>query len=327
MRSFIRLIRIPNLAIIAATQYLMLYAILIPLLKNLYVQSDTGIIKVPDLQPQLSDFQFLCLVLATILLTAAGYVINDYFDTKTDLLNRPDRVIVGKTISRRIAMTIHIILNVLGIGFGFYVSFSIGMPYLGFVFALVTGLLWFYSTTYKRQFLIGNILVAFLTSLVPFMVAVFEIPPLLQNCNEILSSYQTSLLHIVYWIGGFSFFAFMTTLIRELIKDMEDFEGDRLIGRKSMPVVLGLRGTTFIIIALIAITIIALLWVYLIYLTDNLTLSYIVIGLILPLVFLGFLLIKASSQKGYHFASIFSKFIMLAGMGYALIAYYIITFK
>ena len=327
MRSFIRLIRIPNLAIIAATQYLMLYAILIPLLKNLYVQSDTGIIKVPDLQPQLSDFQFLCLVLATILLTAAGYVINDYFDTKTDLLNRPDRVIVGKTISRRIAMTIHIILNVLGIGFGFYVSFSIGMPYLGFVFALVTGLLWFYSTTYKRQFLIGNILVAFLTSLVPFMVAVFEIPPLLQNCNEILSSYQTSLLHIVYWIGGFSFFAFMTTLIRELIKDMEDFEGDRLIGRKSMPVVLGLRGTTFIIIALIAITIIALLWVYLIYLTDNLTLAYMVIGLILPLVFLVFLLIKASSQKGYHFASIFSKFIMLAGMGYALIAYYIITFK
>ena len=327
MRSFIRLIRIPNLAIIAGTQYLMLYAILIPLLNNLYVQSDTGIIKVPDLQPQLSDFQFLCLVLATILLTAAGYVINDYFDTKTDLLNRPDRVIVGKTISRRIAMTIHIILNVLGIGFGFYVSFSIGMPYLGFVFALVTGLLWFYSTTYKRQFLIGNILVAFLTSLVPFMVAVFEIPPLLQNYNEILSSYQTSLLHIVYWIGGFSFFAFMTTLIRELIKDMEDFEGDRVIGRKSMPVVLGLRGTTFIIIALIVITIIALLWVYLIYLTDNLTLSYIVIGLILPLFFLVFLLIKASSQKGYHFASIFSKFIMLAGMGYALIAYYIITFK
>lgn len=327
MQSFIRLIRIPNLAIIAATQYLMLYAILIPLLNNLYVQSDAGIIKVPDLQPQLSDFQFLCLVLATILLTAAGYVINDYFDTKTDLLNRPDRVIVGKTISRRIAMTIHIILNVLGIGFGFYVSFSIGMPYLGFVFALVTGLLWFYSTTYKRQFLIGNILVAFLTSLVPFMVVVFEIPPLLQNYNEILASYQTSLLHIVYWIGGFSFFAFMTTLIRELIKDMEDSEGDRIIGRKSMPVVLGLKGTTFIIIVLIAITIIALLWVYLIYLTDNLTLVYMVIGLILPMIFLVFQLIKATSQKGFHFASKLSKFIMLAGMGYALIAYYIITFK
>lgn len=327
MRAFIKLIRVPNLAIIAATQYLMLYAILIPLLKNLYVYTDAGLVKVPDLQPQLMNFQFLCLVLATIFLTAAGYVINDYFDTKTDLLNRPERVIVGKAITRRKAMTIHIVLNTLGVGFGFYVSLSIGMPFLGIVFAIVAGLLWFYSTTYKRQFLIGNILVAFLTGLVPFMVVVFEIPPLLKNYNELLISYQVNIIHIVYWIGGFAFFAFMTTLIRELIKDMEDFRGDKVIGRRSMPVVLGLKYTKSIVIMLIIITIMALLWVFLFYLSDMITLVYMIIGLLLPLLFLVYSLIKASSKKAFHFASLFSKFIMLAGMGYAFVAYYIISFK
>ena len=326
MRSFLRLIRIPNLLIIAATQYLMLYAILIPLLKNIFVATDTVLIKVPEMQPQLIGFPFMCLVLATIFLTAAGYVINDYFDTKTDLLNRPDKVIVGKTISRRKAMTIHVILNTLGVGFGFYASLSIGLPILGVVFAMVAGLLWFYSTTYKRQFLIGNILVAFLTGLVPFMVAVFEIPPLINEYSEILTSYQANLIHIAYWIGGFSFFAFMTTLIRELVKDMEDYEGDMVIGRKSMPVVIGLKLTKYIVVTLILVTIIALIWVYLFYLSDTITLIYMIVGIILPLIYLGYLLVMAASPKSFHFASLFSKIIMLSGMGYALVAYYIITF-
>lgn len=327
MRSFFKLIRIPNLLIIAATQYLMLYAILIPLLKNLFVATNTGLIKVPEMQPQLIGFPFMCLVLATIFLTAAGYVINDYFDTKTDLLNRPDKVIVGKTISRRKAMTIHVFLNTLGVCFGFYVSLSVGFPLLGFVFAMVAGLLWFYSTTYKRQFLIGNILVAFLTGLVPFMVAVFEIPPLVKEYSEMLISYQANLIHIAYWIGGFSFFAFMTTLVRELIKDMEDFEGDKVIGRKSMPVVLGLKLTTYIVIGLIVITILALIFVYLVYLSDIFTLIYMIVGIVLPLMYLAYLLVKAISPESYHFASFLSKIIMLSGMGYALVAYYIITFK
>ena len=139
--AFFRLIRFQNLVIIAATQYLMRYAIIDSLLSNLYVAGEGGLLKLPELELQLTHFQFLSLVLSTIFLTAAGYVINDYFDTKTDLLNRPERVIVGKLIPRRWAMFIHITFNVLGIGFGFYVSYSLGMTYLLVVFLVVTGLL------------------------------------------------------------------------------------------------------------------------------------------------------------------------------------------
>ena len=327
MKAFFQLIRIPNLIIIAATQYLMRYAILNTLLKNIFIHTGESIVNVPGLELQLSDFQFLSLVLATIFLAAAGYVINDYFDTKTDLLNRPERVIVGKSIPRRVAMAIHVVLNVIGICFGIYVSYSIGLVYFGFVFILVSGLLWFYSTTYKRQFLIGNLLIAFLTGLVPFMVAIFEIPPLLKEYNQILVDYQVNLNHVIVWIGGFSFFAFITTLIRELIKDMEDFEGDRAFGRNSLPVVLGLKSTKIIVFTLLLITLFSLVLVYMLNLHLHALHSDRIAALLIPMTFLIFRLYKAETQKDYHFLSTFSKFIMLSGLVYAILVHFIIEYQ
>ncbi|MCD6596680.1 MAG: geranylgeranylglycerol-phosphate geranylgeranyltransferase [Bacteroidales bacterium] len=323
MKPFFRLIRIKNLLIIAATQYLMRYAILNPILKSIDVSYGNDILKVPELSMQMTDFQFLCLVLATCLITAAGYVINDYFDTKTDLINRPGRVVVGKTLSRRMVMAIHIVLNTIGIGFGFYVSFSIGKPFFGFVFVFVTGLLWFYSTTYKRQFLIGNLLVAFLTGMVPFMVAAFEIQPLLKEYTSVLVDYKISLFPIVAWIGGFSFFAFFLTLIRELIKDMEDFKGDKAFGRRSVPVVLGLKGAKIMVLTLISLTILALVFVGFLYLKTGISLIYIALVIILPMIILAIRLIRTETSKGFHDLSNFTKIIMLAGIGYAGIASYI----
>jgi len=323
--AFFRLIRFQNLIIIAATQYLMRYAIIQSLLSNIYISDGQGIFHFPVLELQLTHFQFLSLVLSTIFLTAAGYVINDYFDTKTDLLNRPDRVIVGKIIPRRWAMFIHITLNVLGIGFGFYVSYSLGMTYLVFVFLIVTGLLWFYSTTYKRQFLVGNLLVAFLTALVPFMVVLFELPPVIKTYSALLNQYQVHLNYIVIWVGGFSFFAFMTTLVREILKDMEDFEGDRAYGRRSLPVVLGLKYSKMVVYALIILIIVALICVYFFYLRDTLTLLYILVGLILPLVYIMLKLSRAETQGDYHLVSSLSKLVMLLGLGYSIVARVIIV--
>ena len=116
-------------------------------------------------------FDFIILVLSTVLITAGGYVINDYFDIRTDLINRGS-IIVGNTISRRKAMMYHNLFNILGVAGGFYVAWRIGYFWLGVLFLLVSGLLYFYSATYKRQFLIGNIVVAFLTAMVPLMVVV-----------------------------------------------------------------------------------------------------------------------------------------------------------
>jgi len=323
--AFFRLIRLQNLIIIAVTQYLMRYAIIESLLANIYVSDEGGVLHLPVLELQLTHFQFLSLVLSTVFLTAAGYVINDYFDTKTDLLNRPEKVVVGKVIPRRWAMFIHITLNVLGIGFGFYVSYALNMAYLVIVFLMVTGLLWFYSTTYKRQFLIGNLLVALLTALVPFMVVLFELPPVVQTYGDIISLYQVQLNHIILWVGGFSFFAFMTTLIRELLKDMEDFEGDRAYGRRSLPVVLGLRSSKLVAQVLVILTLASLVSVYFLYLKDTLTLIYILMGLIFPLIYIVLKISKSQSQEEYHLVSSLSKLVMLIGLGYSILARFIIV--
>jgi len=294
------------------TQYLMRWSILKPIL------SSNGF------ELQFSEFHFALLVLATVFITAAGYVINDYFDTRTDRVNRPETVIVGKTINRRLAILLHIVLNTIGIGLGIYISFVVGMPVLSLVFVTITGILWFYSASYKRQLLIGNIIVAVLTAMVPLMVALFEIPMLNEVYGAIMKEMQQDFLYLMAWIGAFSFFAFMTTLIREIIKDMEDFEGDRAYGRNSLPVVLGLPSSKVVVHVLTAATLGGLIYAWFEYLGDAISLIYFSLFLWLPLLFLIFKTIKADKKEDFRLISHIMKVIMLLGVFYALVARYII---
>jgi 4-hydroxybenzoate polyprenyltransferase len=266
---------------------------------------------------QLAGIHFNMLVLATIFITAGGYVINDYFDTKTDLLNRPEKVIVGKSIKRRTAMIMHLTLNIIGILFGLYISFKIGFWELGIVFMLVSGILWFYSTTYKRQMVIGNLIVALLTALVPFIVVIYEIPPLIGEYREILREYGVGFSYIIAWIGGFSLFAFMLTLIREIVKDIEDFEGDKAFGRNTIPVVIGTLNTKYIVTALIAITVASLFLVYLTFLKDIYSLLYLFIAVLSPLLYVVRGIWRAETQEHYHRLSLILKSVMLLGVCYA----------
>jgi 4-hydroxybenzoate polyprenyltransferase len=263
-------------------------------------------------------------VLATVLITAAGYVINDYFDTKTDLLNRPEKVILGRKLNRRWAILLHIIFNTLGIGLGAYISFYIGLPVLTLVFVLITGILWFYSTTYKRQFLIGNVIVALLTALVPLMVLLFEIPLLREKYGLLMIELKASFNYVILWVVAFSFYAFLLTLIREIIKDIEDFEGDNAYGRNTLPIVIGVMNTKIVIITFILLTQFSLIYVYFRFLKDTITLIYFSIFLIIPLLLLLYKIIVANDKKNYHFASSLSKAIMFAGILYALVANYLI---
>lgn len=323
MISFLKLIRLPNLLIVAATQYLMRFAIIGAIL-SFYNRGAEGAF---EFVLQMSEFDFFILVLSTVCLTAGGYVINDYFDTKTDLLNRPKTVIVGNTISRRSTMAIHIALNVIGVLGGAYVSYIAGYKFFGLIFIGVTGILWYYSTTYKRQFLIGNIIVALLTALVPLMVALFEIPLLNKAYSEILIEYDHNFNSIFNWIAAFSFFAFFTTLIREIIKDVEDFEGDNAYGRKSLPIVLGVFYTKIIILSLVAITVAALVYIYIVYLQgSNLTLWYLIIAQLIPFILLIIKTITAKNKRDYWVASLLVKFIMLFGVMYSIIAAYIFLY-
>jgi 4-hydroxybenzoate polyprenyltransferase len=317
--AFLKLIRYQNLLIIAATQYMMRLLVVRPILA------------LNGFELQLDNLHFFLLVFSSIAITAAGYVINDYFDMKTDLLNRPDTVIVGKKISRRWAMILHIILNSAGVLTGIYLSWHVGMPGFGIAYLLAAGLLWFYSTTYKRQFLVGNLIVSIFTAVVPFIVVVFEVPLLNKTYAQILIANDMNFNNILAWVGGFAFFAFLSTLIREIIKDVEDFEGDAAYGRNTLPIVLGLRMTRTLVLLLVLIMIASLVFVYITYLArkpggeiDLLSLLWFGVMLILPFLYLAFRLIAADDKKEYHFCSNLTKLIMLSGILYSVIFYIII---
>lgn len=301
--------------IIAFTQYAMRYLLMKPLLP-----SDT-------FELQFGNFQFALLVLSTMFIAAAGYIINDYFDTRPDLINKPARVVVGVTISRKEAMIMHAILNIIGVGIGVYLAFYVGLRSLSLVFVLSTGLLWFYSTNYKKQFLVGNLIVAFLTALVPLMVVLFEIPLLNREYGEVMIRYDANFNYLLAWVSAFSFFAFITTLIREIIKDAEDLEGDNAYGMRTVPIVLGTFWTRVVVLSLIAITLFALVFLLLKYIFDYISLIYFSLFLFLPLILLGIRIITARDKKGYHRASTLIKLIMLSGILYSVVVFCLVSFK
>lgn len=313
-KSILRIIRYRNLIIVAATMYLMRFFILQPLLQ----QKGMDIL--------LSEVNFLLLSLATVFITAAGYVINDYFDTRTDLVNRPSTVIVGRTMSRRFAISLHWVLNAIGVVFGIIVSFAVGKPLLSLVFVLIPGILWFYSTTYKRQFLLGNIIVAALTAIVPLMPLLFELPKLYDVYWQTLILNPSIFNNVIYWVGGYALFAFWLTLFREIVKDIEDFEGDSEYGRNTLPVVLGLNTSRIVAAAILLVTVLLLSYLFGAYLNflpngqfDIFTFIYLVVALVIPMFYMVVRLLTADCKAHYHAVSTLSKWVMLFGILYAIL--------
>src|ERR1035437_8894484 len=245
IKDFLKLIRLKNLIMIAALQYLLLYCLIIP-----YLQFHYSHILGIYMMPQFSNLDFFFLVLATVLITAAGYVINDYFDLSIDMINHPQKVILGKRISLRKALLLHWIFNIVGVLLGFYISWKIDMTNLGFIFVFMAGSLWYYSTVFKRELIIGNLIVALLLALVPVLVIIYEIIPLNLTFRSQLQYFYLNFNDIVFWSLGFSFFAFLITFVREIVKDIEDFEGDNAYGRKSIPIILGITNAKIIVISL-----------------------------------------------------------------------------
>lgn len=318
MKTFLNLIRWPNLLIVALTMILMRYAVIEPLISKISVILESGNGQPVPLTLKFPLADFIILVIATIFITAGGYVINDYFDIKTDLINRGE-VIVGTKIPRRQAMMWHNILNILGVAAGFYISFRAGFLWMGILFLIVSGLLYFYSASYKRQFLIGNIIVALLTGMVPMLVAIFEWPALYRfyAANSVV---PPSLSLIFYWVGGFSVFAFLTTLAREIIKDIEDFEGDLTYGMNTVPVVTGPKTAKIISISLIIIILGMLFIVWHFFINDIITLLYISFTVALPLLYIIYKLIRSVNKKQLHYASRLMKIVMIAGVLYSVVA-------
>lgn len=275
-----------------------------------------------ELEPTFTVLDFIFLTAATVMIAAGGYIINDYFDTKSDMINRPDNVVVGTDVSRGNALAWHLGLNIVACILGAMVSLRIGVWVFAFFFPFVSGLLWFYSSTYKKMFLLGNVIVALLTGLIPLLPVAYEIPGQMATDNVMIVNGVYDLNLLFYWAGAFGIFAFVTTFYREIIKDIEDIDGDREIGRSTVPVVIGVMASKIVIVVLIACTIAALVVVWHKFLCDTISAIYFGVMLILPLIFLAYKVLTMKEKKQYHFASNFAKLIMLAGILFLLVARY-----
>lgn len=325
MRAFFNLIRWQNLLIVALTMVLMRYAVIDPLIGKIGVTLIKGTGNEIPMTIQFPWFNFILLVAATVLITAGGYVINDYFDIKTDLINK-GKVIVGTKIPRRQAMMWHNIFNIAGVAIGFFISWKAGYFMLGALFLLVSGLLYFYSASYKRQFLIGNIIVAILTAMVPLLVVLFEWPAL-YRFYRINALSLPEINFIFYWVGGFALFAFLTTLTREIIKDIEDFDGDIAYGRNTVPVVIGVLSAKVVSICLITVTVILLYLTWYFFVNDIITLIYLSALIVLPLLFVVYKIVVSNNRKQLHKASTIMKIVMLTGILYSVVVKVILTWN
>lgn len=317
MKALLNLVRWQNLLIVALTMILMRYAVIEPLISKISVVFAGGAGEEIPLSLQFPWYDFLILIAATIFITAGGYVINDYFDIKTDLINKGE-VIVGTRIPRHQAMMWHNVLNVAGVAAGFYISFKAGYFWMGVLFLIVSGLLYFYSASYKRQFLVGNLIVALLTAMVPMLVAVYEWPSLYRFYAANAET-PPQLGLIFYWVGGFAIFAFLTTLTREIIKDIEDFEGDLAYGMNTLPVVAGPVTAKIVSISLILVTVALLYTIWYFFLNDNITLIYISCAVVIPLLYIVYQLITSVSKRQLHKASRLMKVVMISGVLYSLV--------
>jgi 4-hydroxybenzoate polyprenyltransferase len=272
--GFFRLVRYPNLIIIVLTQY-MTRIFLIGSKENW-----KEIIKDPKL--------FL-LSLSTVCIAAAGYIINDYFDVKIDLVNKPKEVIIGKLIKRRWAIILHQSLNFTGVLIGFLLSLKI---FLLDVFAV--SFLWFYSERFKRQAFIGNILVAFLTALSLVVIGVYY------------HQHETE-------VYIYALFAFSISLIREIIKDIEDIRGDMKHNCRTLPIIWGIRRTKILLYFFILSFVIILFLMA--YSLDNQHLIVVFLIMMLPISWMTYRIYWADRKRDFTQLSWVCKVIMLLGIG------------
>ena len=272
---------------------------------------------------QLPWYIVLLIAVATILIAAGGYVINDYFDIKIDRINRPDQLIVSQHISKENAMRLSISLSGVGMACGLVVAWLLQSSTIGILFAIIPGLLWFYSSSYKRLLIVGNVTIALLSALSPMMVAIANVAQLQLKYSSILP--YTTLEHDIYaWVGGFSLFAFLLTWIREIVKDLQDQMGDRELECHSMPIVWGNTVTKIVVTALIVLTTALIVWLWYSVLPfdrtwNSFSTRYIALGILIPLWGALWLLWAAKIPSDYRTCQQVIKLTMFLGMLYSFV--------
>lgn len=293
--NILKLIRYQNLMMLAFMQLVFRY----------------GFLKLQNIPLALNDWQYLLLVLSTVLIAAAGYVINNIFDQDADTDNNPNNVIVGKSISETSAYNIYVALNITGVAIGFYLSNVISKPGFAAVFILIAATLYIYATSLKQIMLIGNLIVALLLSFSVLIIGIFDLYPAINPENQQIMAILFSILM------DYAVFAFLINFLREIIKDLEDINGDYNQGMKTLPIVLGVKRTSKLVFALSFIPIISLL-VYIknYFMVNNLHYSaiYSIVFVLAPMIYFTIKSWEPKTKKNFHKLSLLLKWILLFGI-------------
>jgi 4-hydroxybenzoate polyprenyltransferase len=303
--AFFRLVRWPNLVFIALTQVLFYYCFIFANERGVLFASERY------LKPPL----FFLLVLASVLIAAAGYIINDYFDLNIDKINKPDRIIIERIIKRRWAIVWHLVFTSAGVLLSFYIGYKIGNWLLGLLNLFSAVLLWIYSTTFKKKLLIGNVIISLLTAWVVLVLYFCELRfhyVFNENADQ-YRVYITRLFKLAVFYGGF---AFIISLVREVVKDMEDLQGDEKYNCRTMPIVWGIPASK-IFIATWLVVLIAAIFItqfYALQLHWWWSIVYSILFIILPLINIFQQLNHAIVTEHYHKLSGRIKMVMLTGI-------------
>ncbi len=291
--AYLQIIRPINLLIIILVQCVIKFGLLEPL----------------GVEVALDTFQFVMLVFATVAIAAAGNVVNDIFDISVDSINKPEKMIINRIIPEKAAYNYYIILNVLGVCAGFYLSNSVGHPGLSAVFIVISALLYIYATHVKAMLLLGNILVSVLVAMSLLVLLLFDIFPAIdtqQTPLQLLSSRT---------ILGYAVFAFFINFMRELVKDLQDIDGDKNGGRVSLPIILGRQRSVHVVFVLGVVALLGiLLFAYNALYTHQMVLIYFVFLIAAPLLFFCIKAWNAETKKHFATLSLLLKIIMVSGI-------------
>ena len=286
---YLKLVRFQNLIAMALIQYLIRYSLIIPTYGK---------------EAVLGDVEFALLVFSILLIAGGGYVINDYFDARVDAVNK--NVIIGRKIKRRKALILHALLTFTGVILGFVIAYKVGYIILGAILVASAYLLWLYSLKLKRKLFVGNFIIAKLSAVFILSISIFEIAPKL---NQKESKYLIVLLCI------YALFAFICSLMHEIIKDLKGCTGDKAFDIKTLATEWGVTKTKEFVkwLSILLTSMVITVSVYK-FNTQLYPMLYAALFVVLPLFLLNVWIYKAEQIKDYSRIAILHKFIMFAGI-------------
>jgi 4-hydroxybenzoate polyprenyltransferase len=302
--SFLRLIRYHNLLMIALMQFVFRY----------------GFLKYQGIELALLDYQFCVLVFSTLCIAAGGYLINNIFDRQTDQYNKPDKIVIGKGISETRAYNYYFALNILGVAGGYYMSDGIGKPGFTLIFILISATLYMYASNLKQTLLLGNFIIALLLSCSLLIVGVYDLYPMIEPSTRYALS--LAFMALIYY----AIFAFVVNFIREIVKDLEDVDGDYNMGMNTLPIALGVNRAAKLVfwIGLIP-TVYLTYYVYTHFFVNDFIVStvYFLALVVAPLAYFNIKMWSAKGKRDFTHLSLILKLVLFFG----ILSVLVITFE